>query len=419
MSENLSKISNLKNKLKTGSGNKLARKRLLKLFDEGTFIEKGLFIESGAITGYGQINGRLVFAISEDSEIQGGAETRLHAEKILECQDDAIKVGAPIIYINDSTGVKLSEGNAVLSALSKILKKASDAKGVVPQISLRLGKCEGVASFVGEIGDFIFSLDDKEADFTLKTEDECISKVRDFISYLPQNYAEGSEVIDNGDDLNRVDVKLDDLVPLDDKKPFDMGIIIKSIADSNVFVEVKENFGKSIKVGFIRLGGASIGVVANNSNDEKATLDRDAVDKAVKFIETCDLFSIPVLTMVDSDGIVDKHAAELAETYALAETSMVTLIVRRAYGSSYIVMGSKNLGADMVYAYPEAKIGVMKAEALSHILYGNDKKVTEINEKVLSPDEATREGIVDDIITPSDTRKLLIAAFDMLDTKSV
>lgn len=410
MSNELSKIVELKKKLKNGSGSKTARKRIEKFFDQGSFIETGLFIHEAAITGYGQVNGRLVYAMIQDAEIGGGAVTSLHAEKILRCQDDAMKVGAPIVYINDSNGVKLSEGVEVLSSIGKVLAKATELKGVVPQISLSFGKCEGALSFLSSTCDFTFAVNDVNADLSARTEDECIAKAKELLSYLPQNYTEGCEVIDNGDDLNRLSNELNDLVPTDDATTFDMIRIINAIADNNIFFEIKKDFGKDIIVGFIRLGGASVAVIASNSSIKDASLDRDAVDKAVKFLETCDLLAIPILTLVDTDGIIDKHTSELVEAYSLAETSLVTIIVRRAYGSGYIAMGSRELGADIVYAYPEAKIGVMKPEALSHII--NDKVMMEAS-------AAAEKGLVDDVIEPSATRKMLIAAFDMLDTKAV
>lgn len=419
MSSELSKIMDLKNKIKNGSGSKPARKRIEKLFDAGTFIETGLFIHEAAITGYGQVNGRLVYAMIQDSEVEGGTVTRLHAEKIARCQEDAMKVGAPIIYMNDSTGVKLNAGCEVLSSLGKVLHKVSELKGVVPQVSIEFGKCEGASSFLSSTCDFVFAVNNTSADYNAKNEDDCIAKVRELLSYLPQNYAEGSEVIDLDDDLNRVSDELNELVPLDESKTFDMLKIITTIADKNIFLQIKEGFGKNIIIGFIRLGGASIGVIANNSSINSMTIDRDAVDKATKFLETCDLFGVPVLTFVDTDGIVDKHTSELVEAYALSEIAKVTLIVRRAYGSGYIAMGSKELGADIVYAYPEAKIGLMKPEALSHILNGNDKKALEKVNATMEASVAASFGLVDDVIEPAATRKMLIAAFDMLDTKSV
>ena len=502
MSRKLTELNELKAKLLSGGGSDAvdaqhakgkmtARERLNKLFDAGTFVEMGLFVKhrsvefgmdkkespaDGVITGFGQINGRLTYVVAQDFTVISGSLGEMHADKIAKCQETAMKVGAPIIYIYDSGGARIQEGIDALSGFGKIFFNNTEASGVIPQISVIMGPCEGAAAYSPAITDFILMVDKTSqmfitgpqvieavtgeavsiedlggaishnslsgvAHFHSADEDACIEKLKQLLSYLPQNNMEKAEVISCNDDLNRLSYELNDIVPEVKTKAYDMKDVIRLIADNNIFFETQSEYAKNILTGFIRLNGKSIGVVANEPIVMSGCLDINASDKASRFIRTCDTFNIPILTLEDVPGFLPgkgeehngiiRHGAKLSFAYSEATVPMVTVITRKAYGGAYVSMGSKHLGADIVYAWPEAEIAVMGAEAAANIIFAKDimnasnpqeeraKKITEYDNTMMNPYVAASRGYVDDVIEPATTRKMLIAAFDALSTKVV
>lgn len=502
MSNRLATLRDLKEKLQKGgldaaiekqhSKNKMtARERVDKLFDAGSFVEMGLFVNhrsvdydmkdkytpaDGVVTGYGQINGRLVYVAAQDYTVLSGSLSEMNADKIVKCQEMAMKVGAPIIYIFDSDGARVEEGINALAGLGKILNNNTTASGVIPQISIIMGLCAGAMAFVPAITDFTFMVDKTShmfisgpqvisakaghdvtedelggaathnevsgmAHFYASDENECFDQVRTLLSYLPQNNMEKSEVNNSSDDLNRVCSELNDMIAEDNNQVCNMKNVIKVIADDNVFFETQSMFAKNILTGFIHLGTRVVAVVANEPSFNDGLIDIDASDKASRFIRTCDNFNIPVLTLVDAKGFAQslseekrgliRHAAKMFFAYAEANVPKVTVITGNACGSVYVGMGSKQLGSDIVYAWPSAKISVMNAESAVNILYEKNIKeannpqvernnrIAEYNENINNPYVAASRGHIDDIIEPAVTRKMLIAAFDTLETKIV
>ena len=490
MTSKLEKFNNYKNEIlnsglkNSNSKNNLARDQVLSLLDEGTFIELGLFAKNssqtknnvpydGVICGYGQINGRLVYLIAEDSNIVGGSIGEVHSKKICNCQELAMKVGAPIIYLYNTSGLRIEEGIDALEMYGKVIKNSIEASGLIPQISIILGLCAGAASFAPVISDFVFTINDKTkmfvnapailskegkpkyddemvggakvhseitgiSHFYTKDYNECFDKVRSLFSYLPQNNIDKTEEIECNDDINRNNDILNSYI---ENGSYDVKNIIKEIADNNLFFEVQSMYAKNILTGFIRIGGKCIGVVANNKNVLDGKLDIKATNKASKFIRTCDSFNIPILTLVDTDGYVPdikeehggliKNGAKLFYAYGDSTTAMVSLIIGKAYGSAYVAMCSKGLAADIVFAWPSAEIAVLKFDAAFNILYKNEilkssdvnklknEKKAELDELVLNPYRAAEKGYIDDIIEPKYTRKMLISAFDSLENKHV
>lgn len=498
----LSEFNDFKTKLREGggteaiknqhsSGKLTARERIDKLFDEGTFIETGLFVKhrctnfgiekkeipsDGVITGYGQINGRLVYVAAQDFTVINGSLGEMHADKIVKCQEAAMKVGAPMICLNDSAGARIHEGIDALAGYGKIFYNSTQASGVIPQISVIMGPCEGSAAYSQSLNDFIFMVDNTSkmfvtgpqiiraatgedvtaeklggaethnsvsgvAHFRASNEDECILKIKELLSYLPQNNFEKSERFECNDDLNRICHELNEIIPENPASAYEMKDIIKSVADNNAFLEIQSDYAKNIITGFIRLNGKSIGVIANEPNQLAGCLDINSSDKAARFIRTCDSFNIPILTLVDANGFVPgtdqeyggiiRHGAKMLFAYSEATVPMVTVVVRKAYGGAYIGMCSKQLGADMVFAWPSAEIAVMGAEAATNIVFADDimkadnpqqermKKIKEYEDMMINPYVAASRGYVDDIIEPAMTRKMLITAFDSIETKVV
>ena len=498
----LTDLNNLKAKLREGGGKEaienqhskgkmIVRERIDKLFDEGTFIEFGLFVKhrctnfsidkkeaaaDGIVTGYGQINGRLTYVAAQDFTVIGGSLGEMHAEKIVKCQEAALKVGAPILYLYDSSGVRIHEGIDALSGLAKVFYNSTQCSGVIPQISVILGPCEGSAVNGPALSDFVFMVDNISQMFVTgpqviravtgedisalnlggakthsansgvahirtSSEDECISKIKELLSYLPQNNFEKSERFECNDDLNRVCYELNDIIPDNLSLAYDMKSIINSIADNNLFFETQSDYAKNIITGFIRLNGKSIGVIANDPKVLAGCLDINASNKASRFIRTCDSFNIPLLTFVDVQGFLPdtdqeyngiiRHSAKMLFSYSEASVPMISVILRKAYGGAYIDMCSKQLGADMVFAWPSAEIAIMGAEAATNIVYASDiknannpqqerlNKIKEYDDLMMNPYVAASRGYVDDIIEPAMTRKMLITAFDTMETKVV
>ena len=497
MTNKLTELNELKEKLKKSSSEKqhslgkmTARERLEKLFDPGTFIETGAFVKhrainfdmenkdaplEGVITGYGQISGKLTYAFSQDFNVLNGSIGEMHAEKISECQKNAIKVGAPIIGIYDCGGIRIEEGLDALNSYGKVLKNTVNASGVIPQISMVMGNCGGIISANVAMSDFVFMLDNLSymyinapdvissttnknvdidklagakthssitgvANIISSSEDKMIIDVKNLLTFIPQNNTERTEYVNTNDDLNRISNELNNIIP-NDKDTYDMKSIIISISDNNHFIEVSECFGLDIITGFIRLGGKAIGVVANNTSNAKNLLDNNSLTKAARFIRTCDSFNIPILTFEDTEGFkvsleeenngLIKNISKLIYAYAEASVPLVTVITRKSYGGVYLSMCPKSIGADVVYAWPSACIGVLGAEGAVNIIYDKDikeskdyiktynDKINEYNEKYMNPYVAASRGYIDDIIEPRNTRKYLISAFDAFETKVI
>ncbi|MBR1844875.1 MAG: methylmalonyl-CoA carboxyltransferase [Lachnospiraceae bacterium] len=502
MSRKLTELNELKSKLMSGGGEKAiekqhslgkmtARERLTKLFDPGTFVETGLFVKhrctnfgmdkkespaEGVVTGYGQINGRLTYAAAQDFTVIGGSLGEMHADKIVKCQEAAMKVGAPMICINDSGGARIQEGVDALSGYGRIFYNNTQAPGVIPQISVIMGPCAGGAVYSPAITDFIFMVENTSqmfitgpqviktvtgedvtsealggalthnsisgvAHFHAANEDACIEQIRTLLSYLPQNNMEKAEAYACNDDLNRLSPELNDIVPENPNKAYEMKDVIRAVADNNVFFETQPDYAKNILTGFIRLNGKSIGIIASEPKAMAGCLDINASDKAARFIRTCDCFNIPILTFEDVPGFLPgtqqehggiiRHGAKMLFAYSEASVPMVTVITRKAYGGAYIGMCSKHLGADIVYAWPEAQIAVMGAEGAANIIFAKDikaaenpqqeraNKIAEYDNMMMNPYVAASRGYVDDVIEPATTRKMLIAAFNSLETKVV
>jgi acetyl-CoA carboxylase carboxyltransferase component len=459
-----------------------ARERITSLLDDNSFVEVGAFVtkrstdfnlnqkeipNDGVITGYGLIDGNPVYIFSQDSSSLGGSIGEMHAKKITRVYDLALKVGAPVIGLVDSTGMRLQEATDALNGFGEINLKQVMASGVIPQITAVFGNCGGGLAVMAALSDFTFiegnnarlflqtpnslqgnhkqRLDTSGAAFNAKagavdyvgtTELEVLNKIRELISIIPSNNDEGSCIIDCSDDLNR-------LVPEFAQELEDTKNAIVDIADNNYFFEIKPEYAKEMLTGFIRLNGVTIGTVANRSKvlDENgkaieqfdALLTADGCKKAAGFVRFCDAFDIPVLTLTNISGyksdvneekFISKASAELTYAFANATVPKVNVVIGKAYGSAYIAMNSKHIGADYVFALPNAEIGMMDSKLATQIMYEGESSEI-INEKsteysslqngVLS---AAKRGYVDNIIEPDTVRKHVIYAFEMLLTKS-
>lgn len=500
MKEKIQQLLETKKKIELGGGEKriqkqhesgklTARERINLLLDEGSFIEIDAFVKhrctnfgmeeteapsDGVVTGYGTVDGRLVFVYAQDFTVLGGSLGEMHANKICKIQEMALKMGAPIIGFNDSGGARIQEGVDALSGYGKIFYRNTMASGVIPQISVILGPCAGGAVYSPALTDFIFMVDGISrmfitgpqviktvtgedvtqeelgganthnrisgvAHFMDETEEQAIKKIRTLLSYLPSNNLETSPIYETKDDINRIEERLDEIVPLNPNKPYEMKEIIELIADDNQFFEIQPYYAQNIITGYIRLNGKTIGVVANQPRILAGCLDINASDKAARFIRTCDAFNIPLLNLVDVPGFLPgtdqeyggiiRHGAKMLYAYSEATVPKVTLIIRKAYGGAYLAMCSKDLGADQVLAWPTAEIAVMGPEGAANIIFKHDiaasenpietrqQKIKEYRDTVANPYIAAERGFIDDVIVPSTTRPRLISAFDMLESK--
>jgi len=498
--DKITELRERKEKIKLGGGQKAvdkqheqgkltARERILKLLDQGSFVEIDAFVEhrcvnfgmeknkqpgDGVVTGYGTIDGRLVYVFAQDFTVMGGSLGEMHAAKIVKVQEMALKVGAPLIGINDSGGARIQEGVDALSGYGKIFYNNTIASGVIPQISVILGPCAGGAVYSPAITDFIFMVKNISkmfitgpnvietvtgekvsaeelggamthntisgvAHFVSDTEEECLSSIRKLISFLPQNNLETVPVQETEDDINRVDEALNSIVPDNPNKAYDMKDIIYTLADKGEFMEYQPYYAQNIITGFMRLNGRSVGVVASQPKVLAGCLDINASDKAARFIRTCDAFNIPLLTLMDVPGFLPgtnqeyggiiRHGAKMLYAFSEATVPKVTVITRKAYGGSYIAMCNKELGADMVLAGPTAEIAVMGPEGAANIIFKKEiseaedknlkrqEKIEEYRKTVANPYAAASRGYVDAVIEPSETRKRIISAFDMLTGK--
>ncbi|MGF7060883.1 acyl-CoA carboxylase subunit beta [Brassicibacter mesophilus] len=470
-------------------GKLTARERINLLFDEGSFIEIDAFIEhrstnfgmdktkapgEGVVSGYGTVDGRLVFAYAQDFTVLGGSLGEMHAAKITKVQEMAIKMGAPIVGINDSGGARIQEGVDALSGYGDIFYNNTKASGVVPQISVILGPCAGGAVYSPALTDFILMVDNTSkmfitgpqviktvtgedvsaeslggamthnkisgvAHFIDKSEEECVQTIKKLLSFLPSNNLEDAPVFHSTDDINRLEEKLNNIIPDNPNKPYDIKEIIATLADNTEFFEVQPYYAQNIVTGFIRLNGKSVGVIANQPKILAGCLDINASDKAARFIRTCDSFNIPLLTLVDVPGFLPgtdqeyggiiRHGAKMLFAYSEATVPKVTVILRKAYGGAYIAMCSRHLKADIVLAWPNAEIAVMGPEGAANIIFKKDiekaedalatraEKIQEYRETVASPYIAAARGYIDDVIEPMTTRQRIISSFDMLSSK--
>jgi propionyl-CoA carboxylase beta chain len=467
------------------SGRTTARERVKNLLDEGTFVELDKFVThratdfnmqdnkilgDGVVSGYGKIDGRLVYVFAQDFSVFGGTLSRANADKIVKIMKLAMKMGAPVIGLNDSGGARIQEGVQSLAGYADIFLLNTKASGVIPQISAIMGPCAGGAVYSPAITDFIFMVKNtsymfvtgpdviktvtheevtKEdlggamthnatsgvAHFTGDNDEQTLMMVRELISYLPSNNMEEAPVKPTTDRPDREDKKLDDVVPADPNKPYDIKEIILSVVDNHNFFEVHPHYAKNIIVGFARLNGRSVGIVANQPNVLAGVLDINSSIKAARFVRFCDAFNIPLITFEDVPGFLPgtaqefggiiKHGAKLLYAYSEATVPKITVITRKAYGGAYDVMSSKHIGADINYAYHTAEIAVMGPEGAVNILYRgklNDdekaKAVEDYKNTFASPYKAAELGYIDEIIYPRQTRKKLIQALEMTKNKT-
>ena len=463
-------------------GKLTARERIELLMDEHSFEELDMYVEhrctdfgmertktpgDGVVTGWGTINGRLVYVFSQDFTVLGGSLSETHAQKICKIMDMAVRNGAPVIGLNDSGGARIQEGVASLAGYADVFKRNVDASGVVPQISVIMGPCAGGAVYSPAMTDFIFMVRDSSymfvtgpdvvktvtneivtaeelggarthtqkssvADGAFDDDVEALEQVRRLFDFLPLNNREKPPVRPFHDDPERTDMRLDTLIPDSAAKPYDMKELILALADEGDFFEIQEAYARNIVTGFMRIEGQTVGVVANQPLVLAGCLDIDSSRKAARFVRFCDAFSIPLLTLVDVPGFlpgtsqeyggVIKHGAKLLFAYSQATVPMVTLITRKAYGGAYDVMASKHIGADINYAWPTAEIAVMGAKGATEILYrselGNPDKIAarakEYEENFANPFKAAERGFVDEVIMPHSSRKRIARAFAML-----
>jgi propionyl-CoA carboxylase beta chain len=468
-------------------GKLTARERIDLLLDDGSFEEWDMFVEhrssdfdmqenripgDGVVTGYGTINGRLVFVFSQDFTVFGGSLSEAHAEKICKIMDHAMRTGAPIIGLNDSGGARIQEGVASLGGYAEVFQRNVMASGVVPQISLIMGPCAGGAVYSPAITDFTFMVKDSSymfltgpevvktvtheevsaeelggalthtsksgvADLALDNDLETLMTVRRFVNYLPASNREKAPVWPCDDPSVREEASLDTLVPSDPAKPYDMKELIGKVADEGDFFELQPDYARNIIVGFIRLQGSTIGVVANQPMVLAGCLDISASIKGARFVRFCDAFNIPLLTLVDVPGFLPgtaqeyggiiKHGAKLLYAYAEATVPKVTVISRKAYGGAYDVMSSKHLRGDVNFAWPSAEIAVMGPKGAVEIIFRKDAndpdaiaaRTEEYRRKFANPFIAGSRGFIDDVIMPRQTRARICRSFAMLREKKL
>ena len=468
-------------------GKLTARERIDVLFDEGSFEEWDMFVEhrcsdfgmveqkvpgDGVVTGYGTINGRLCFVFSQDFTVFGGALSEAHAEKICKIMDQAMKVGAPVIGLNDSGGARIQEGVASLGGYAEVFQRNVLASGVIPQISMVMGPCAGGAVYSPAMTDFIFMVQDSSymfvtgpdvvktvthetvtheelggaithssksgvADLAFENDVEALIQLRRFMNFLPRSNMEQPPSWDSADPAERPEPSLNTLIPDNANKPYDIKELIFKVLDEEDFFEIQPNFAGNIIIGFGRINGATLGIVANQPMVLAGCLDIDSSKKAARFVRFCDCFNIPILTFVDVPGFLPgtqqeyngiiKHGAKLLFAYAEATVPKVTVITRKAYGGAYDVMSSKHLRGDVNFAWPTAEIAVMGAKGAVEIIFrsdlGDEDKITsrtaEYGEKFANPFVASARGYIDDIIMPQNTRSRVARAFVMLKNKKL
>ncbi len=470
-------------------GRLTARERLDLLLDKGSFrevdtfvvhrtndfgLDRQVFPGDSVVTGWGTIEGRLVYVFSQDFTVLGGSLGEVHAEKICKIMDMAMKNGAPVIGLNDSGGARIQEGVVSLAGYADIFLKNTLASGIIPQISAIMGPCAGGAVYSPALTDFIFmvrgssymfvtgpdvvkSVTHEEVSFedlggasvhseksgvchiAADSEADTLYLIRKLLGYLPQNNMEDPPFVDGGDNPLRMDETLDNLIPDEPGKPYDMKDVIRAVVDGGQFFEIHENFAQNIVVGFARLGGHSVGIVANQPVVLAGVLDIDASEKGARFVRTCDAFNIPVVTFEDVPGFlpgtVQEHGgiirsgAKLLYAYCEATVPKLTVITRKAYGGAYDVMSSKHIRGDFNVAWPSAELAVMGPDGAVNIVFRKELEkakdpvkrkaelVADYREKFANPYIAAERGYLDDVIEPKETRPRLINALEMLSNK--
>jgi propionyl-CoA carboxylase beta chain len=466
-----------------------AHERILLLFDENTFEELDQLVEhdcqdfgmaeqripgDGVVSGYGKINGRLTYAFAQDFTVFGGSLSAANAGKICKVMDLAMKVGAPLVGLNDSGGARIQEGVASLAGYADIFLRNTLASGVIPQISAIMGPCAGGAVYSPAITDFNVMVKDSSymfvtgpdviktvmhedvskeelggsmthntvsgvAHFIARDDADGLALVRELLTFMPQNNHEDAPRVDTADPIDRRDESLDTLIPIEPDKPYDIKEVIARVVDDGYFLEVQGHFARNLVVGFARLGGQSVGIVANQPAFLAGCLDINASVKGARFVRFCDAFNIPLITFEDVPGFLPgtqqeyggiiRHGAKLLFAYAEATVPKITIITRKAYGGAYCVMSSKHLRTDVNLAYPMAEIAVMGPEGAVNIVYRRElqkaedpeamrrEKAEEFRQRFANPYIAAERGWIDAIIEPRDTRPKLIASLRMLETK--
>ena len=503
--EKVKKLIQLREKARMGGGEKriesqhtkgkyTARERIDMLLDEGSFeefdmfvehrsynfgMEKNKFLGDGVVTGYGTIDGRLIYVYAQDFTVSGGSLSEMHAQKICKVMDQALKMGAPVIGINDSGGARIQEGINALAGYAEIFQRNILASGVVPQISGIFGPCAGGAVYSPALTDFILMTQGTSymfltgpkvvktvtgedvtqeqlggasvhtsksgvAHFSAQTEEDGLKMIRKLISYIPQNNLEEAPLHRNDDPIDRLEDSLNEIIPDSPNKPYDMYEVIGSVVDMGEFLEVHADYSKNIIVGFARFNGISVGVVANQPKFLAGVLDINASRKAARFVRFCDAFNIPLVTLVDVPGFlpgtgqeyggVITHGAKLLYAYGEATVPKITVTLRKSYGGAHIVMSCKQLRGDINYAWPSAEIAVMGAEGAVEVLYSKEiasekdadkraavveDKKKEYNDLFTNPYAAASYGYIDDVIEPRNTRFRIIRALQQLQTKKL
>ena len=497
-SENIEKLVQRREKARLGGGEKrieaqhakgkkTARERLALLLDPGSFEEFDMFVHhrctnfgmdkshpdgDGVVTGCGTIGGRLVYVFAQDFTVNGGSLSKTMSEKIVKVQEMALRNGAPCIGLNDSGGARIQEGIDALASYGEIFERNILSSGVVPQISCILGPCAGGAVYSPALTDFTLMVKNTSymfltgpavvksvtgeqvnqeelggaavhasksgvAHFAADSEEQAIATIRELLEYLPQNNLETSPLVESADPINRVDDALNSIVPDNPNKAYDMYAVIKSIVDEGKFLEVHKDFAKNIIVGFARMNGRSVGVVANQPAVLAGVLDINASRKAARFVRFCDAFNIPLVTLVDVPGFLPgtqqeygaiiTNGAKLLYAYGEATVPKVTVTLRKGYGGAHIVMSCKQLRGDINYAWPSAQIAVMGADGAVNVLYAKemkedpekaqaifDEKKKEYEELFSNPYQAAQKGYIDDVIEPRNTRFRVIRALEQL-----
>jgi propionyl-CoA carboxylase beta chain len=468
-------------------GKLTARERIAVFLDEGTFEEWGMFVEhtindfgmadqkvpgDGVITGHGRVNGRLVFVFSQDFTVFGGSLSTAHASKICRIMDQAMKVGAPVIGLNDSGGARIQEGVASLAGYADVFQRNVMASGVIPQISVIMGPCAGGAVYSPAMTDFIFMVKDSSymfvtgpdvvktvtheevthedlggavthttkssvADLAFDNDVETLLQLRRFMSFLPSSNREKPPVLPTDDPHDRAEISLDTLAPVNPNLPYDIKELITKIVDEGDFFELQPEYAGNIVIGLARMEGSTIGIVANQPMVLAGCLDIASSRKAARFVRFCDCFNIPIVTLVDVPGFLPgtaqeyggiiKHGAKLLFAFAETTVPKVTLITRKAYGGAYDVMSSKHLRGDVNYAWPNAEIAVMGPKGAVEIIFREDigdadaiaKRTEEYRRKFANPFVAGSLGYIDDVIMPHNTRRRIAGALRMLRDKQL
>jgi len=500
MEESVDELRDLREEAELGGGEEriaaqhekgklTARERIDYFLDDGTFTEFDRFRThqcqnfdmqekqvkgDGVVTGYGDVNGRTVFVFAHDFTVFGGSLGEVFAEKVTKIMDKAVETGAPVVGLNDSAGARIQEGIDSLAGYAEIFHRNQQASGVVPQISAIMGPCAGGAVYSPAITDFILMVEGTShmfitgpdvietvtgeevgfdelgganthasesgvADLTAADEEAALDDLRRLLSYLPQNNVEDPPRVEPRDDPDRQSEDLRDIVPDEPRKPYDMTAVLEEVLDQGSFFEVGEAFARNIVVGFARLDGHSVGVVANQPRFNAGTLDIDASVKGARFVRFCDAFNIPICTFVDVPGFMPgtdqehggiiNHGAKLLYAFSEATVPLLTVITRKAYGGAYDVMASKHIGADVNYAWPTAEIAVMGPKGAVNVLYSDeldaaedpeerrDQLIEEYRDQFANPYTAADRGFVDDVLLPEETRSQLVEDLAMLRSK--